>query len=195
MLFTNTRSIPIQKTNTITPFATRQVQRQTVITPVTPVDVSTTTPKKMKWGEPTWFLFHTLAQKVREETFQVIRTELLNIIYTICNNLPCPDCAKHATVYMNGINFASIQSKEQLKDLLFTFHNEVNKRKSIPLFNRGDLDAKYNVANLVPIIQNFMKHFRDKHASIHMIANDLHRKRLSIKLSEWFQSNLNYFEL
>lgn len=201
MLFTNTRSVPIQKKtpNTIQFNVARQIQRTQMIQPSIPVAhevlPDNASKKKMKWGEPTWFLFHTLAQKIREESFQQIRTELLDIIYTICNNLPCPDCAKHATAYMNGINFNTIQTKEQLKELIFQFHNEVNKRKNIPLFNRADLDIKYNAANLVPIIQNFMRHFRDKHASIHMIASDLHRNRLSVKISAWFQTNLGHFEL
>lgn len=150
--------------------------------------------KKMKWGEPTWFLFHVLAQKVKPEHFKRIRNELLDIIYTVCNNLPCPDCAAHASKYIASVNFNKIQTKEELKDMLFVFHNTVNERKGFPMFNRGDLDEKYAAANLVPIIQNFMVHFRDKHASIHMIANDLHRSRLSAKMSAWFQANLQYFE-
>ena len=52
--------------------------------------------KTMKWGEPTWFMFHTLAEKIKPEYFQEIRMDLLNIIYTICTNLPCPDCARQS---------------------------------------------------------------------------------------------------
>jgi len=201
MLFTNSRSIPI--TNHNNP-ATMFMQRRQIKTyspqnpspkPVPqPPAQPTPTKKKMKWGQPTWFLFHALAQKVRVEHFQQVRKELLDIIYTVCTNLPCPDCASHATKYINAINFNKIQTKEQLKDMLFIFHNTVNERKGFPMFNRGDLDAKYAAANLIPIIQNFMVHFRDKHASIHMIANDLHRARLSNTLIQWFQNNLKYFE-
>lgn len=151
--------------------------------------------KKMKWGEPTWFLFHTLAHKVRDDAFPMIRKELLDIIYTICNNLPCPDCAGHATAYMNGINFSTIQTKEQLKEMLFIFHNSVNQRRKVALFNREDLDTKYAAANLIPIIQNFMKHFRDKHASVHMIANDMHRGRLASSITSWFQKNICCFDM
>ena len=85
-------------------------------------------PKKVKWGEPTWFLLHTLSVKVKESEFKNIRVELLNQIYAICTNLPCPDCANHAKNYLDGINFNTIQTKEDLKMLLYTFHNNVNKR-------------------------------------------------------------------
>ena len=96
---------------------------------------------------------------------------------------------------MNKINFNTIQNKEQLKDMLFIFHNEVNKRKFVPLFSREDLESKYRLANTVPVIQNFMVHFRNKHASIHMIANDMHRGRISNIMSEWFNNNIKYFDL
>jgi hypothetical protein len=160
-------------------------------------DKSAESPKKrqMKWGEPTWFLFHTLAEKVKPEYFPQIRKELLDVIYTICVNLPCPTCAVHATQHMNGINYSTIQTKQQLKDVLFSFHNTVNGKKQFPLFDYSDLDAKYSAANTVQIIQNFMMHFQDKHSSIHMIANDMHRARIAVILKKWFNENIQYFNV
>jgi hypothetical protein len=149
----------------------------------------------MKWGEPTWFLFHTLAEKVNDEIFQSIRLELLNLITLICSNLPCPDCANHASEYMKKINFASIRTKKDLKLMLFQFHNVVNQRKNFPLFPIDELDSKYSNANVVNIIHNFMIHFQDKHRSIHMIANDLHRSRIAHQLKTWFNNNIQHFDL
>lgn len=151
-----------------------------------------TTPK-MKWGPPTWALFHTLAEKVNESEFAKIRKSLLDTIYVICSNLPCPDCANHAKQYMDGINFNTIITKEQLKSLLFQFHNSVNTRKGVPLFPLDQLDPLYSRGNLMVIIQNFMGHFRDKHRSIRMIANDFHRSKIADKLQVWFQTNIQYF--
>jgi hypothetical protein len=151
--------------------------------------------KKMKWGEPTWFLFHTLAEKIKDEYFQTIRLDLMNTIFTICKNLPCPDCANHATEYMKKINFASIKTKQDLKLLLFQFHNVVNQKKHFPLFSVNELDAKYSCANTINIIQNFMYYFQDKNHSIRMIANDIHRSRIAEQLKTWFNSNMQYFNL
>jgi hypothetical protein len=164
--------------------------------PVVPEKIVETPPqqKKMKWGGPTWIMFHTIAQKVKEESFYTKRLELLNIINMICTNLPCPDCAKHASQYMAGINFNTIQTKEHLKIMLFNFHNIVNARKGFPLFKYEDLDTKYNNANLVQILNVFMVHFEDKHKSIRMIADDLHRARMASYLKTWFIKNLNHFE-
>jgi hypothetical protein len=154
---------------------------------------SATTTKKMRWGEPTWFLFHTLAEKVKEDRFLQIRMELLNVINTICNNLPCPNCAQHASEYMNNLNFNAIQTKQQLKHMLFVFHNEVNKRKGVPLFPETELDAKYSTANLLPILQTFMHHFEDKHYGYRMMASDFSRSNIAANLKQWFAKNINSF--
>jgi len=90
--------------------------------------------KKMRWGEPTWFLFHTLAHKIKDEFFHEKKMEILNTISLICANLPCPNCANHATEYMKNINFYAIQTKQDLKNMLFQFHNVVNQRKGVPVF-------------------------------------------------------------
>jgi len=159
-----------------------------------PVDISTPTTKKMTWGEPVWFLFHTLAHKIKEEHFLRLRDELLNNIYNICNNLPCPACAKHATEYMNKVNFKTISRKQDLKDLLFVFHNSVNERKGMPLFQYSELDAKYNLANTRNIIVNFINSFQKKNNSVNMIATDMYRTRLVAILKDWFNRNIQYFD-
>jgi hypothetical protein len=160
-----------------------------------PIQVEEQTPKKMKWGEPTWYLFHTLAEKVKDEHFAIIREGLLNTIYSICANLPCPDCAEHASAYLNGINFKTIQTKEQLKKLLFIFHNTINTKKGFPLFSISELDTKYSQMNLIQVIYTFMPFFQDKSKSIRMIANDFHRARVSEQLKKWFNTNIIYFNV
>jgi len=171
---------------------TRTISRNVVEHPA-PAD--TTKPKKMKWGEPTWYLFHALAEKVKEDRFQAIRGELLNTIYVICKNLPCPLCANHATQYMNAINFNTIQTKKDLIDLLWNFHNEVNKRKNFAVFPHEQLSEKYARANLINIIQVFMVHFKDKHASLRMIADDMYRQQISVKMQDWFRKNIQSFNM
>ena len=147
----------------------------------------------MLWGASIWFLFHTLAEKVRPEDFNAIRGELLNNIYAIATHLPCPICSEHAKEYFGKINFNSIQTKYDLKQLLWQFHNEVNNRKGFSYFSKDELDSKYSQANTVKIIQNFMIHFRDKNRSPKLIADDLQRMRIADLLQVWFQKNITYF--
>lgn len=150
--------------------------------------------KIMKWGEPIWFFFHTIAEKIDIHAFQSVKKNLLNIIYKVCANLPCPMCATHAIEYMNNINFNAIQTKEQLKDLLFVFHNSVNLRKNYPVFPRINLDEKYSKANTVNIIQNFFNTFQHRNSNMHMIANNMHRTNVANDIKNWFNNNIQYFD-
>jgi hypothetical protein len=150
-------------------------------------------PKKMRWGEPTWFLLHTLAEKVKPESFPQIRQQLLQTIYTICTNLPCPDCASHAKTYLDGINFMTVQTRDELKNVIFVFHNNLNKQKGYPIFLREDLDAKYSSAVTNKIIYYFMTFFQDKYRSPKLMASDLQRSRISEQLKVWFNENIQYF--
>jgi hypothetical protein len=185
-----------QQPNTIKPIINTNInqhkynQPQVVQAPLPQQNIG---PKKMKWGEPTWFLLHTLAHKIKDENFQQLKPELLNLITNICANLPCPTCSEHAMQYIKTNPFYSIQSKQGLKDMLFKFHNDVNTLKGFAQFNYEDLDTKYDSANTINIIKNFMFYFKDKSYSIRMIANDMHRGRLINMLNAWFSLNIQYF--
>jgi hypothetical protein len=199
MLFTNSRSIPVRipagSTNNLN--VLQHIRRKpNVVRPTLNAveEPAPTSTKKMKWGEPTWLLFHTLAHKIKDDHFDHMKLDILNIITTICNNLPCPNCANHATEYMKRVNYNSIKTKQELKNLFFQFHNEVNLRKGFQLFPHENLDEKYSKALTKNIIQHFMVFFQDKHKSIHMIANDMHRARLSQQLKIWFNDNIQYFD-
>uniref|UniRef100_A0A6C0JY61 thiol oxidase n=1 Tax=viral metagenome TaxID=1070528 RepID=A0A6C0JY61_9ZZZZ len=149
---------------------------------------------KMKWGEPVWFFFHTIAEKVKQESFAIVRMELLQLITSICRNLPCPTCSEHATQYLANTNINKIQTKEQLIDFFYTFHNEVNKRKGFAQFPRELLYDKYSKANTLNIINHFLLNLLDKSYSIRMIADDFHRKRLVEDIKKWLGANLQHFQ-
>jgi secreted Zn-dependent insulinase-like peptidase len=95
---------------------------------------------------------------------------------------------------MNGINYKTIQTKEQLKYMLYSFHNTVNIKKGYSIFSISELDNKYSQMNLLQVIYKFMPYFQDKSKSIRMIANDFHRSRLAEQLKKWFNNNIRYFD-
>lgn len=150
---------------------------------------------KIKWGEPTWFLFHTMAEKVKEEYFLDMRSELFHHILSICGNLPCPKCAKHATEYMKKVDFNSIQSKDDFKKLLFAFHNVVNKEKGYEMFNYEDLDTKYSKAITINIINNFITQFQKKDFNVNMISANMQRDLFMKKFKIWLNNNIQYFDM
>jgi len=206
MMFSNARATPNQSTQQmhtnrwINVFAASRLPRSNQsIPPANPVQTITEVPteptkKKMKWGEPVWLFFHTIAEKVHPESFPQIRLELLKLINNICRNLPCPMCSQHAASYLDKTNMNTIQTKEQLIEFFYTFHNEVNKRKGFQQFPRELLRDKYSTANTVNIITHFLVHFLDKSYSIRMIADDFHRKRLVGELKIWLRSNIQHFQ-
>jgi len=174
-------------------YPTTVVQPPTVA--ITPEIVEEPKKKVIRWGQPTWFLFHTLAEKVKPELFQVVKKDLLNLIYTICVNLPCPTCADHAKSYLNGINFQTIENKEQLKFMLFSFHNSVNDRKGVAKFSIDELNAKYKLAITANVIQNFIIHFKLKTNSIRLLANELQRIKIVEQVKNWMNSNIQCFDV
>ena len=148
--------------------------------------------KPMRWGAPTWMFFHTLAEKVRDDQFPLIRVPLLNMVSNVCANLPCPDCAKHAREYMSKINFNAIRTKDDFKDLFFVFHNVVNERKGFPIADKTELD-KYANYSLVSVITNFMYYFENRHMSPRLMADDFSRRKVAHEIKKWLSENITAF--
>jgi len=188
------KSIPNQKPVQTMVFQTRffSNQRQQSLSPVKTFAESNR--EKVKWGWPTWKFFHVIAHKIKPEYFKQVRQELLNTIHSICTTLPCPVCAQHATQYMNALNFNNIQTKEDLKDMLFAFHNSVNARKNYKLMERSELDATYANFNTIAVAREFMHYYKDKHRSMKLMADDLLRSRISVNIQNWFNDFYKYCE-
>jgi hypothetical protein len=204
MHFTNTRSIIKPNVEKIQPkklnnILMDRIQRQVVPTrpkSVIPNPIATvnTTKDAMLWGAPTWYFFHTLAEKIKPEYFETNKNTLFNIIKSICSNLPCPSCSLHATQYINNIQLNSIKCKEDFIMLFFNFHNEVNRRKNKPKFSYDELRTKYAKANLINIINHFIYYYKMEHHAIRMMTDDFHRKRLSKNIIDMLHSKIHIFE-
>ena len=111
--------------------------------------------KKSTWGNAVWFLFHTLAEKIKPEHKDEYKL-LLNHITGICSHLPCPDCQQHSTRVMLQVNQSGfVNSKETLIDFLWKFHNDVNKRTKKPEYSLESLN-KYKSAVTSAIVKNFI---------------------------------------
>jgi hypothetical protein len=167
---------------------------QQITNPNLPIEESALMNSRSRWGPAVWFLFHTLAHKIKDNEFINVKMELLESIKAICRNLPCPTCAQHATEYLQRLNYNSIRNKEDLKRFFFIFHNDVNFRKQLPMFSIDELESKYSSANTMNIIRNFIQIFQYKNKSFHMIANDMQRQRQGDLLKIWFNNNIHRFD-
>ncbi len=200
MLFTNSRSIPINSNHNEIQVNTANISMRfsskynsnTVSKPSVQSMPDKQLPK-MKWGAPVWFFLHTIASKIKPEQFSGMRESIIANIILICNNVPCPICSAHSKTYMMKTNFNAIQTPTDLQMFLFKFHNEVNARKNVPLYTYEEMVLHYSNAQIINIFNNFIFHFKDKHHNIRMISDDMHRERLIINIKNWFQSNLHKF--
>lgn len=171
-------------------FKYRQAPIQPIVQPA--VVVQDALPK-MKWGRPIWTFFHVMAQKIKPEYFNLVIKEYLNYALSICATLPCPICSNHASEYMRAINLNNIRSKNDLIHLFYTFHNVVNQRKGYPVLQKDQI-PKYETANTIVAIKDFMRAYEDKSRSIKLMADDLARARISSQLKNWINKNIQYFD-
>lgn len=143
------------------------------------------------WGPPIWTFFHTLAEKVNEKAFPNIKIAMFFFIKRICNFLPCPECSQHARVFLGRVNINIIKNKSQFKEMLWFFHNSVNKRKRKNFFNFENVN-KYKNCNLGVAFNNFIDVYHTK-GNMNLIAESFQRSLVMKDLQQWLVSNYKCF--
>lgn len=143
------------------------------------------------WGPPTWIFMHTLAEKVKEELFPVMGQQLISIIMQITFNLPCPDCADHSKIFWSKVKIANIKTKTDLINLLYVFHNCVNKRKNYGPFKYDSLQY-YKSQNVIDSFNKFARNFNTK-GNMKLLTESFHRGRLLTSIKGWLMANINAF--
>lgn len=139
------------------------------------------------WANPTWFFFHTLIEKIHPNHYLVIKEELMSHIKQICSMLPCPDCAQHATQYMNQIT--TPKTKEDCKLMLYIFHNSVNARLRKPLYNYNEMNM-YCYVNLPVCYKLFRDQFLKKTNNPKMFLESMGRARFIQQLDVWLKNQI-----
>ena len=143
------------------------------------------------WGPPVWRFFHTLAEKMNEDKFQELGPQLFNLIRKICRVLPCPDCSMHATQFLSKINFSTIKTKTDFKNILYIFHNVVNKRKNKALYDNNNLSIYAN-NNIVNTYNQFVAVYQTK-GNMKLITDSFQRQLVLNDLKKWLLINMKYF--
>ena len=141
---------------------------------------------KKRWSVPTWMLFHGMAEKIDERFFKNNKEEVLNIIKMICDNLPCPYCRVNASKYIKK-TMINVNTKEDLKIFLYTFHNHVNKKLKKKHFEKSILN-KYKNINMLTAY----KWFNNKFYGEYVVSHDFNKWRRNIvkeKVKHFFGSN------
>lgn len=143
------------------------------------------------WGPAIWMLFHTLIEKLNPQYYSVVIKSLFSIIVRICKFLPCPECSADASRFLAKINLQHYKSKEELKNLIYLFHNYVNSKKRKPLFNHSHL-KKYSEFNLINVINNFILKYSTK-GNMQLIADSFQRTLIIKDFISWFKQYARVF--
>jgi hypothetical protein len=144
-----------------------------------------------EWGPIIWKFFHTIVESVNEDNYNKVYKELFQYIKSICNLLPCPQCSNHAKEYLKNVKDIHISTKNDFRNMLFNFHNDVNKRNNKVLFKIEDIEV-YKRYSLVNCYNNFIKIFSKK-GNFNQINQSFQRKLILQKYIKWMQVNKRYF--
>ena len=142
-----------------------------------------------QWGNITWILFHTLAEKIKDDEFNNVKPIFINFIKDTCINLPCPICANHATENISKSRINYISKKSDMIEFLRQFHNIVNKKINKPIQEKEIVLQRYKMANLINIIRKFNVIYSIKYGNFEVNAfhrsnmRQMYLKRANEKLS------------
>ncbi len=129
-----------------------------------------------EWGNATWILFHSLAEQIKEESFNEERQGLINFVRNTCNFLPCPVCSAHASNVMSRAYTANIKTKDDFIEFLRQFHNIVNSTLNKPIMSEKEVSEKYKLARLKLIIDNFLKTLSVSYGNMKMLVHSFQRQ-------------------
>ncbi len=146
-----------------------------------------------QWGPPTWIFMHTLAEKIKESSFPIIGKQLISNIILICRHLPCPECAQHAKEFWAKVKVGNINSGQDLKNLLYVFHNVVNKRKKLLPYKYENLNY-YKTRGVIETFNIFARNYQTR-GNMNLINESFHRNMALGNIKTWLMNNIQHFEL
>ena len=144
------------------------------------------------WGPPHWDFFHTFSENIHESSYSQVGPILFIFIVRICRNLPCPECSSHASRFLAKINIRSLKTKSDLKNLMYIFHNFVNKRKNKLMFPQTELENKYKRKNIVDVFKRFLRVFNTR-GNMNLLSESFQRDFVIRDLKSWFKSSAHHF--
>lgn len=150
--------------------------------------ISKTISKPRVWGPTTWMLFHTLAEKIKEEYFSAYKNVILRFIINICSCLPCPTCREDATQFLKKVNFNFIKTKNDLKIFLYNFHNRINKKTFKPIKGSSILD-NFKSLDIFKTVILWSKYFHTFNSEAHDFMEQLQRDNIKENLINFITKN------
>lgn len=146
------------------------------------------------WGPITWYVFHGLAEKIKDEEFNNNKLQLIYLIKTICYNLPCPECREHAIFVLKKLKIQNIKTKEDFQKFVWSFHNLVNKKRNVQQITFEECKNKYKLLNINKAIENFIIIWSQNTNIVKLMTESLHRNLFLEKFRKWYLENKYKFD-
>tara|TARA_Y100000816_G_C25896669_1_gene467767 strand:+ start:58 stop:516 length:459 start_codon:yes stop_codon:yes gene_type:complete len=145
------------------------------------------------WGPIIWVFLHTLVAKIKNTEFKNNKEKLIEIIFKVCSNLPCPDCSEDSVKFLRTVNFKNATKKEDLIEILFVFHNQVNINLKKTEFPEKLLET-YNNNNINIVLKRFIETFNKNTNNIRLMNQSFMRSIISKDIKNYIENNIHYFE-
>tara|TARA_B100000424_G_C22867526_1_gene462040 strand:- start:173 stop:622 length:450 start_codon:yes stop_codon:yes gene_type:complete len=144
------------------------------------------------WGQATWLFLHSLSYKIKDDKFLEHKNEIIEIFAKICASLPCPDCQEHAKNYVIKNDLNKINSKNDFIEMLWVFHNIVNKRQGKKEFPYKSLII-YNKTIFINVCQNFINIYNRPINNQRLLLNSMGRDRVTKHVISFVTKNKDIF--
>jgi hypothetical protein len=148
---------------------------------------------KSVWGPAIWYLFHTLAFKMKNQHFNEIKNSFLEYFVLISANLPCPECAEHAQQETRNLDKSKITNKKELCIFFLNFHNKVNARTKKKIFTIEEYVSKYKKAVTRNVISNFFINMSKSDHNVKLMVNSFYKSNAIASLKKWIIQNSSKF--
>lgn len=146
-----------------------------------------------EWTHATWNLLHCLPEKIKQEEFPHMKNDLIHYIKGICFRLPCPECAHHASMFMNNIKISNVNTPDDLKNIIFIFHNNVNKRTKKKIFEKSVL-IQYKSLKFNEVINKFIDAFiNSTRGNFQFMSESYNRKQFTNTFIVYMKQNIHRF--
>ena len=143
------------------------------------------------WGPTVWTLFHTLAEQINDDAYPYLSRQMFSMIVSICNYLPCPDCANDSSKILAKVKIEDNKTKQHFKNTMYIFHNYVNVKKRKPLFNYSVINM-YQKYNIINVVNNFIKNYNTK-GNMKLLTESFKRELVIKNFKNWITRNIRAF--
>lgn len=149
--------------------------------------------KKSEWGPLYWKTLHCMVIHINNDMFNSEKKKIWDIINKIISNLPCPYCKQHASSMIKKISYINIKCKNDLIKIIYSMHEEVNKRLKKKGISYEEHIDYYKKMNIKDIFTEFLKKNLNDRAVPKLMMFAVQKKMFLNELNIYLGKNLHKY--